>query len=347
MTSNLRLTIDAQPPWAAQSQRQWVACLVFGAALLALVPGARGDEPPLDGVHRVVFLGDSITYSGQYIEYIETALRARNPALHCEFLNLGLPSETVSGLTEPGHAAGKFPRPDLHERLERLLEKTKPDLVVVCYGMNDGIYSPLDDLRFKKFREGIQFVRDRAQAKGAKILHLTPPVFDPLPILERTLPGGLEEYRQPYQGYNAVLDRYSDWLLGQKAQGWEVVDIHGPLNQYLAKQRSHDPKFLLAGDGVHMNATGHWIMAREILAHWKLPTADLTAASGEEAMAALPQGPELLKLVQQRQRLLKDTWLTATGHTRPGMKQGLSLSQAERQAAEIEAKIATLVAPKR
>ncbi|AGA29851.1 lysophospholipase L1-like esterase [Singulisphaera acidiphila DSM 18658] len=346
MTPSHSMTIGDHRREPMKSQRGWVAALVFGAGLLAFIPGARGEESPFEGVRRVLFLGDSITYSGQYIEYVETALRARNPSLHCEFLNLGLPSETVSGLTEPGHAGGQFSRPDLHERLERILEQSKPEWIVICYGMNDGIYSPLDDARFKKFQDGIHFVRARAQAKGAKVLHLTPPVFDPLPIMAHTLPAGLEEYRQPYQGYNEVLDRYSEWLMGQKAQGWDVLDIHGPLNQYLAKQRSTDPKFLLAGDGVHMNSTGHWIMARELLAHWKVPAADLAAPSGEEALAAMPQGTALLKLVQKRQRLLKDAWLTATGHTRPGMKQGVSLEQAERQAADIEAEIVGLVTPK-
>ncbi|WP_254053398.1 SGNH/GDSL hydrolase family protein [Singulisphaera sp. GP187] len=314
--------------------------------MLTLVPGVRGADSPLEGVRRVVFLGDSITYSGQYLEYVESVLRARDPSLACEFLNLGLPSETVSGLTEPGHAGGQFPRPDLHERLERILDQTKPSFVVVCYGMNDGIYSPFDDARFKKFQEGIHFVRGRAEAKGAKVLHLTPPVFDPLPILAKTLPAGLEEYRQPFQGYNEVLDRYSEWLLGQRAQGWDVVDIRSPLSQYLVKQRINDPKFVFAGDGVHMNSTGHWILARALLTHWNVPADALTAPTGEQAMAGLPHGPELLKLVQQRQRMRKDSWLTATGHTRPGMKQGIPLPQAERQAAEIEAKIAALIAPK-
>ena len=83
---------------------------------------AAGDDPnPLSGVRRVVFLGDSITYAGQYIEFLETYLRLKDPTLRCEFLDLGLPSETVSGLSEPGHAGGKFPRPDLHERLDRVL----------------------------------------------------------------------------------------------------------------------------------------------------------------------------------------------------------------------------------
>ena len=45
---------------------------------------------------------------------------------------------------------------------------------------------------------------------------VTPPTFDPQPIKERTLPAGLAEYRQPYAGYNEVLDRYSEWLLAQR-----------------------------------------------------------------------------------------------------------------------------------
>ena len=40
-------------------------------------------------------------------------------------INCGLPSETVSGLSEPDHAGGKFPRPDLHERLGRVLAKNE------------------------------------------------------------------------------------------------------------------------------------------------------------------------------------------------------------------------------
>src|SRR4051794_28039113 len=108
---------------------------VVGALTVALmapscVAGAiQAEQSPLDGVRRVVFLGDSITYAGGYIEFVEAYLRVKHPGLRTEFLDLGLPSETVSGLSEPGHAGGKFPRPDLHERLERVLDKAKPDLV--------------------------------------------------------------------------------------------------------------------------------------------------------------------------------------------------------------------------
>src|SRR3954466_4938596 len=144
-------------------------------------PSSRSEDKPsrplLAGVRRVVFLGDSITYAGGYITYLEAFLRLDDPKLRCEFLDLGLPSETVSGLSEPGHAGGQFPRPDLHERLGRVLEIAKPDLIFACYGMNDGIYYPFGEERFAKFRDGIVRLREKAAAAGAKVVHITPPTF--------------------------------------------------------------------------------------------------------------------------------------------------------------------------
>ena len=55
---------------------------------------------------RVVFLGDSITHSGQYIAFLETVLLANTDKLY-EILDLGLSSETVSGLSEEGHEIGR------------------------------------------------------------------------------------------------------------------------------------------------------------------------------------------------------------------------------------------------
>lgn len=314
----------------------------FACFFLTLLATCAAGAAPLEGVRRVVFLGDSITYAGGYIEFAEAYLRCREAEFRVDMLDLGLPSETVSGLSEPGHAGGKFPRPDLHQRLERVLAQTRPDLVMACYGMNCGMYHPFDEARFAKYQEGIRFVRERSAAHGARVLHVTPPVFDPEPIKARTLPAGLDEYRQPYVGYNDVLDRYSAWLVGQRSEGWDVVDVHTPMKSRLAARRAADPAFRLAADGVHLDATGHWLMARELLVHWGLPATLRDQPSAERALAEFPQGPEILKLVQQRQRLLKDAWLTATGHERPGMKPGLPLADAEQQAAAIEARLQAL-----
>ena len=308
----------------------------------AAVQNASSKAAQFLQARRIVFLGDSITYSGEYVETIETYLRTRFPELRARFINLGLPSETVSGLSEPGHAGGAFPRPDLHERLERVLKKARPDLIVACYGMNDGIYHPFSEDRFQKFQAGILRLRERAADAGAKVVHVTPPTFDPVPLKGRTLPAGLSEYRSPFEGYNEVLDRYSEWLINQRAQGWEVVDAHGPMNRFLAERRRRDPNFLLARDGVHANAQGQWLIAREILRYLGAPDAIVSSDSPDAVVNSCPRGAEVLKLVQQRQRLLKDAWLTHVGHVRAGMSKGKPLGEAERDAEELEAKIRAL-----
>ena len=137
------------------------------ACALILV-GCATSRPAPPGAKRILFLGDSITYAGQYIEFIEAALIEKHPERIYEIINCGLPSETASGLSEPGHAGGQFPRPDVHERVDRVLAKVKPDLVVICYGMNDGVYMPLAEDRFAAFRNGMSKLHDKAVAAGPR-----------------------------------------------------------------------------------------------------------------------------------------------------------------------------------
>ncbi len=288
---------------------------------------------------HIIFLGDSITYAGGYIDFVETWLRSRFPNAAIDILDLGLPSETVSGLSEPGHAGGAFPRPDLHERLSRVLEKTKPDLIFAGYGMNDGIYYPFSEERFRAFQDGIIRLRQRANQAGAKIVHLTPPTFDPLPLKGKTLPAGRSEYRTPFDGYNETLDKYSAWLVDQRAQGWDVIDIHLPMNRFLAEHRKADPSFALAADGVHANVQGHWLIAREILKELGASPGLAESDSHSALLGLHPRAEEILKLVQQRNSLRKDPWLTDAGHKRPGMAKGKPLNDAEEEAAKIDIKL--------
>ena len=189
-----------------------IACCLLLCLQICLAESSAA-APMFGAAKRVVFLGDSITYAGAYVETVEAYFVTRFPDRGVAFINVGLPSETVSGLSEDGHAGGQFPRPDLHERLDRVLAQLKPDFVVACYGMNDGIYLPFDEARFAKYRDGLQRLRDKCAAAGAKVLHVTPPTFD--------------EVKGGHPGYANTLDRYSDWLLAKRADGWDVVDLHG------------------------------------------------------------------------------------------------------------------------
>jgi lysophospholipase L1-like esterase len=309
--------------------RRLLGLLAFAAlALPSLLPAAPALAALPPAVKRVVFLGDSITQGGFYTVCVETYFRTRYPASAPEFINVGLSSETVSGLSEPNHASGAFPRPDLHERLERVLARLKPDLVFACYGMNDGIYLPYDEARARAYYDGIVRLRSAVLAAGAKLVHLTPPVY--------------VDVKGNAPTYAAVLERYAAWLVARRADGWDVADIHTAMARELAAQRARDPAFTFARDGVHPDDRGHWIMARTLLRH--LGAADLPDTfEAADAFSGVPAGAEILKLVRTRSGLLRDAWLSAIGHKRPG-KPGPPLADAERRAADLEKQIRALQA---
>jgi len=309
--------------------------LLLSLALCALP--VRAAEDFLPGVTRIVFLGDSITYAGQYVDTFEAFLFTQFPKRGFEVVDCGLPSETVSGLSEIGHAGGKFPRPDLHERLDRVLAKMKPQLIFACYGMNDGIYKPYDDLRALRYQEGLRKLREKARAAGAEVIHLTPPVFDPVPISGRVAPAGQESASAPYEGYDEVLTRYSAWLLEQRAAGWRVIDLHTPMQAAIRAGRERDPGFTFARDGVHADAAGHALIAATLLAA-------LDPARAEK-FRATSIAPDLLALIRRRGRLLADAWLKDTGHLRPGTaERALPLAEAQTQAAGLEGQIRDRIA---
>lgn len=289
----------------------------------------------------MLFLGDSITYAGGYVETIEAYLRTRTVHGDFELIDVGLPSENVSGLTEPDHAGGAFPRPDLHERLDRALAKTKPDLVVACYGMNDGIYYPFDEERFRKFREGVEWMKARVEKAGARIWLVTPPPFDPLPVRKDALPAGQDAYPSghPYAGYDDALGRYSEWLLSKRSSGWNVIDIHSPIDAFVAEHRRSQPDFALSGDGVHLNDLGHRLIAREILLAWGASRETLPALEDGGTVPADDARQHFASLIHERQRLLTDAWLTAVGHKRPGLPTGMPIAEAKVKAAEMDRRI--------
>ena len=289
----------------------------------------------LQGVHRIVFLGDSITQGGDYVTDCECWLLAHG--FQVEVLNLGLASETASDLT-PAENAGHlkkygFGRPFVSERLDRALAATKPDLLFACYGMNDGGSLPPDAAGTQRFADAITQLREAALKAGVKrVVICTPPVQD-------------AKGNAALKYHDENLARYTAWLLAQRADGWDVVDIHTPMRQALDAGRAKDPAFLFSKDGVHPGREGHWLMAREILT--QAFGANLTGVTSAEALFPA-HGAEIRPLVNQRMKLRFDEWMTQIGHQRPGVaggpgaKPGLPPAQADAKAAELSQRLAKL-----
>lgn len=268
-----------------------------------------------DALPKVAILGDSITYGGRWATLVESALRATPEFGDVEIVNFGLSSETVSGLSELNHAGGKFPRPCLHERLDRILTAFKPTLVLACYGMNDGIYLPPDAGRFQAYQDGIVKLKTAVEGQGGKIIFITPPLHD------------ADQAAQSPNTYDAVLDSYADWLVSRRADGWQVIDIRPDLRQVIAARKALAPGFIYAQDKVHPGAEGHDFIASSICKQlWPLQK--------------LPGSPQFaqgepLAVLLRRNELLKHAWLTTTRHLRPGVPQGLPLDEANAQAKKL------------
>ncbi len=170
-------------------------------------------------------------------------------------------------------------------------------------------------------------LRERVAEQGGEVLHLTPWPYD---HSRGTIEAG--DYNQ------AVLGRYAQWLLARRADGWKVIDLHGPMTAEMKSRRAEDPQFTFQGDGVHPNREGHWFGARVMI---RALGGDQSAQAGDagEMMKRFTGGAEALPLVEQRMQLLRDAWLSHTGHLRPGIRAGLPLAEAGRKAAEIAARI--------
>lgn len=276
---------------------------------------------PLLEARRIVFLGDSVTWAGGHIADLEAYLELAHPDPERVILNLGLPSETVSGLSENGHARGKFPRPDLAERLERVLDQTKPDLIVAAYGINCAIYQSFDPERFQSFQKGMTALIDEAKKRGIKLLLLTPWPYDSA------------KGKKILADYNQTMAKYAAWI---KKSHHHVFDVHAPMTAELAKRRKTDPNAAFTRDGIHMNAAGEEFATALML---KLAGSKDSPA---EFFAKHQHAADLRKLTRERMTILRDSWLTATGHKRPRMKVGLAPGEASIKAAALTKKIQSL-----
>lgn len=261
---------------------------------------------------RVMILGDSITNAGTYVSFIDYYLQKHNPDKEYDIISVGLASETVSGLSEKDHP---FPRPCVHERLGRALEKIEPDIVAACYGMNDGIYHPQGPDRMAAFREGTLKLVDRCRAAGVdRVILLTPPPFDPQPVRQKLYGEGETNYsyKHPYRGYAGVLEDYAAWIMGLKCDGVVAIDINTPMTAFLEKKRKTDTDFRFSGDGIHPSPLGHLLMARVFLEGIGAAIAFDGLAEELKTVRADP----LFTLIDKRRRLRSKGWLQYIGYTR-------------------------------
>jgi lysophospholipase L1-like esterase len=221
-----------------------LAALQVGAASLALKDG-----------DRVVFYGDSITDQRLYTTFAETYVVTRFPKLDVSFVHSGWGGDRVTG-----GGGGS-----IDTRLRRDVFAYKPTVMTIMLGMNDGSYKAFDEKIFDTYAKGYQRIIDsvKKELPGIRIT-----VIQPSPYDDVTQPAKFEG------GYNAVLVRYSEFvkeLAGKEKLG--VADLNAPVVAALEKAKATDAELSkkIIPDRVHPGASGHLLMAAELLKSWQAP----------------------------------------------------------------------------
>lgn len=306
-----------------------IRLVVAAIAIVAAIATGNAKE-------RWLFLGDSITQAGHYVDYVETWFLLNDDDAP-EIISLGLSSETVSGLSEEDHP---FPRPYVHDRLDKVLERVKPDVVFACYGMNCAIYHPFSKQRFKAYQQGIKTLVQKAQKAGAEVILLTPPPYA-VRVVARPGPKDGEPYgyKTPSTDYNEVLGRYAEWILSWDGKkGVRAYSVREGIERYMEKCYPREP--------IHPNAFGHALMAELLLQGLGKASGSKLLDTGVSLRGEDARWVELYDLVSRQRKAYDIALMNDIGHGNPGVMKRVthSLAEGEAEAEELEVEIEKLLA---
>ncbi|TXE12963.1 SGNH/GDSL hydrolase family protein [Seonamhaeicola algicola] len=309
--------------------------LLFLTTLLVIISCSKNTKQTNLPLHnkKILILGNSITQHGGYVDFLEYYLRKNYPTDTLNIISIGLSSETASGDSEAAHA---FPRPCIHNRLNNALQKTKPDVVLACYGMNDGIYSELDSTRFNNYKNGILKLKNDVEATDAKLILITPTPFD---ASRKNVVENRDSYSyiQPYAKYNNVLDTYANWLT--HIENVQVINLHTYMNTKLKLLKETYPDSTFIPDGIHPNKVGHFYMAKKIL-NDLYPEISIDNATNE--LNDL-QNNTLFKLVKLRRAIRSNGWLKYVGYIKKDTVKLKNIIPTEKHVNDLNLKISEIL----
>ena len=99
---------------------------------------------------RIVFLGDDMTQQGFYNRAFAAALMGMRPSYSLRFFNGGKDGATAASALEWA---------------DELLEMTKPTVVFICFGINDGKNLPPSDERMQAYEDSLTKLIEKVKAR--------------------------------------------------------------------------------------------------------------------------------------------------------------------------------------
>ena len=193
----------------------------------------------------VAVIGDSITEQRLYSMFIEDYLLMCKPQLDLRATQFGWGGETAPGF------AGRMANDCL---------VFKPTVATTCFGMNDGGYSPLNDEKAQRYRNGQIAIVKQLKFAGARFIVVGSPGAVDLDKF-RNDPKAAEMYNKTLAGLRDIARDVA------KAEGISFADVFTPMLTAMPKAKAKYGKdyHVCGGDGFHPDRNGHLIMAYAFL----------------------------------------------------------------------------------
>lgn len=233
---------------------------LLGVPAPALAQGPEKKAALKPGV-RVAIVGDSITEQKLYSRFIAAYLTAAHPELDAHIVQLGWSGERAGGFLA---------------RMDNDLLPWKPDVVTLCYGMNDGEYTAYRPDIGKRYGDPLKQIVSKLKAAGATAVVGSPGCVD-----QYTFGRGPNDKAATATAasgvYNDNLAHLRDIAKQTAADaGMPFSNVHDTMTAAMrAAQEKFGDKYHVGGkDGVHPAANGQLAMATAFLSAMDL-TGDL------------------------------------------------------------------------
>ncbi len=256
-------------------------------AVLFLASAASGQAPPrkveLKKGVRVAIVGDSITEQRLYSRFLADYLTACHPELDAHIVQFGWSGERATGFLA---------------RMDNDLMPFKPDVVTLCYGMNDGSYQPFNDAIGKGFEVPLVEIVKKLKAAGVTVVVGSPGAVDDYFFGKE---GDGKQVSARSKMYNPTLAKLRD-IAKKTADAAEMpfANVHDAMLDAMRKAQADDKLgkgyHVCGGDGFHPDANGQLVMAFAFLRAMKVDgnlgsvTVDFnggsSAADGHKVMKA-------------------------------------------------------------
>ncbi len=204
------------------------------------------DRAKLQDGQYVAIIGDSITEQRIYSAFMEDYFLMCKPAVGLQATQFGWGGEQAGGFLA---------------RMENDLFPFGSNVATTCYGMNDGGYNALDDVRRKTYHDNLAAIVQKLKGSNFQTIVVGSP--------------GAVDSDSAFKGdtkraavYNQSLAEECD-IAKKVADGEHVffANVHDPMMDVMNKMKAkYGNTYLLCGtDGVHPDRNGHLVMAYAFL----------------------------------------------------------------------------------